>query len=173
MYQAGLRKKTIKVRNAPTMTDNKIEKHENRTLELYMEVQKVLDSKEHLVFVDESTFVARGFSTQAWSNRHDNIVVEDRTGKQPCQAICAAVCKCHGLLAYNIEDYSFSKDKFCGFLENLSRSVRGEKVYMFIDNCTIHHSHMAADKMKELKIIPIWNTPYRYDFNEAIEKYWA
>ena len=49
MYQAGLRKKTIKVRNAPTMTDNKIEKHEDRTLELYMEVQKVLDSKEHLV----------------------------------------------------------------------------------------------------------------------------
>ena len=76
-------------------------------------------------------------------------------------------------LANNIEDYSFSKDKFSGFLENLSRSVRSEKVYMFIDNCTIHHSHMAADKMKELKIIPIWNTPYRYDFNKAIEKYWA
>ena len=83
------------------------------------------------------------------------------------------MCKCHGLLTYNIEDYRFGKEKFCNFLDNLSDKVQGKKVYMFIDNCTIHHSQLARDKMKEKNIIPIWNVFYRFEFNEAIEKYWA
>jgi hypothetical protein len=28
-------------------------------------------------------------------------------------------------------------------------------------------------KWEELNIVPIWNVPYRYQFNEACEKYWA
>ena len=50
-------------------------------------------------------------------------MVEDRTGKQPCQAVCAAVCKCHKLLTYMIEDYSFDEEKFEVFLRELRASV--------------------------------------------------
>jgi hypothetical protein len=28
-------------------------------------------------------------------------------------------------------------------------------------------------KWEELNIVPVWNVPYRYQFNEACEKYWA
>ena len=27
--------------------------------------------------------------------------------------------------------------------------------------------------MNELAIVPVWNVPYHFQFNEAIEKYWA
>ena len=37
-----------------------------------------------------------------------NVMIEDRTGKQPCQAVCAAVCKCHGLLNIEVTDFSFT-----------------------------------------------------------------
>ena len=60
----------------------------------------IIASGGHLVFADESIFKSRGFQKTAYARPYENVVVEDRTGKQPCQAVCAAVCACHQLLNY-------------------------------------------------------------------------
>ena len=67
----------------------------------------------------------------AWSNPGKNINVEDRSRNQPCQAVCAAVCSCHGLLAVRTEDYSFDQDKFQDFLTDVSSAVDGEHTICF------------------------------------------
>ena len=76
----------------------------------------------------------------AFSHVQENIFVEDRTGKQPCQAVCAAVCACHGLLHYEIEDYSFDAEKFVNFLEGVAGATNDKKTYIFLDNCRVHHA---------------------------------
>ena len=117
-------------------------------------------------------FKARGYQKQAWSGPYENITVEDRTGKQPCQAVCAAVCKCHGVLTYMIEDYSFDEVKFKSFLREVRASVGNEdKIYLFLDNSGVHRS--CTEAMDELDIEPVWNVPYRFEFNAACERYWA
>ena len=86
--------------------------------------------------------------------------------------MCAAVCKCHGVLTYQIEDYSFDEEKFASFLKEIRASLgNDEKVHLFLDNSGVHKS--CTDIMDTLKIEPVWNVPYKYEFNEACEKYWA
>ena len=72
-----------------------------------------------------------------------------------------------------VTDYSFNQDKFIEFLRKLSAAVDGEKVYLFLDNCRVHHGKLVKPIWAELNIVPVWNTPYRFQFNEACEKYWA
>ena len=161
--------------NAYIRTPEKTKEHEEHTLVLHDHVQTLLANGEHIIYVDECCFVARSFQQQAWSNQKETILVEDRTnsGYQVCQAVCAALCKCHGVLTYMIKEKSFKKESFCEFLDLVGAALKGKKAYMFIDNCRMHHANIVADKMKEHKIYPVWNVPYKFEYNDACEKYWA
>ena len=98
--------------------------------------------------------------------------MEDRTPNQPCQAVCAAVCKCHGVLTYQIEDLSFDGEKFEAFLREIrAASGNEEKLYLFLDNSGVHRCCTA--EMARLNIEPVWNVAYKFEFNDACEKYWA
>jgi hypothetical protein len=44
---------------------------------------------------------------------------------------------------------------------------------MFLDNCRVHYGKKVKEKWAELNIKLVWNVPYRYEFNEACEKFWA
>ena len=46
-----------------------------------------------------------------------------------------------------------------------------DKVYLFLDNSGVHRC--CTEEMDRLNIEPVWNVPYKYQFNEACEKYWA
>ena len=81
------------------------------------------------------------------------------------------MCKCHGLVNIEVTDFSFTQEKFESFLRDLRSQVKGdEKIYLFLDNSSVHPVH---DQMKELNIEPVWNVPYRFEFNAAVEMYWA
>lgn len=95
MSQCGLKKKKIKVINVPQRKSDRKEEFEDKILQLDTTVKRIQEQGGHLVFCDECIFTARGFQTHAWSKPGENIVVEDRTGRQPCQAVCAGVCSCH------------------------------------------------------------------------------
>jgi len=173
MMQLGFRKKMIRVINAPQRKSDRVDEFEDKIVKLWETVSRIIEQGGHLVFCDETIFKARGFQTHAWAMGGQNVVVEDRTGSQPCQAVCAAVCSCHNLLAYQIEDYSFDKFRFISFLRELRASTGDETVYLFLDNSSCHQAREVKKEMDELAIVPIWNVPYRFEFNEAIEKYWA
>ena len=73
----------------------------------------------------------------------------------------------------NIEvtDFSFTQEKFESFLRDLRAQVGGDDtIYLFMDNSKVHPVY---GQMEKLDIIPIWNVPYRFDFNAAVELYWA
>ena len=72
-----------------------------------------------------------------------------------------------------VTDYSFDQDKFNEFLTDLSASVNEEPVHLFLDNCKVHHAIACKEKMKQLNITPVWNVAYRFEYNEACEKWWA
>ena len=112
---------------------------------------------------------------RAWARTNENIYVEDRTGNQPCQAVCAAVCACHGLLTFEVEDYSFNADKFINFLEGLrgALSVGDEKLYVFLDNCRVHHAIITRPHWERLNMEPVWNIAYSPEYNSAIERFWG
>ena len=110
---------------------------------------------------------------RAYAALGKNIVIEDRTGHQPCLAVCAAVCKCHGLLAICIEEKSFDALKFKNFLREVRAAAGEGTVHLFLDNCKVHHAKDVQGDYEELDIKPIWNLPYSPQYNAAVELYWA
>ena len=171
LRKAGLRKKAVTVRNLPQRRTLRLEEFANRTLALQAEIEKILEQKGHLVFADEALFKARDFQMAAWSLPGQNVQVEDRTGRQLCQAVCAAVCSCHRLLTFAIEDESFTKESFGSFLEQVRDACGDEPVHLFLDNSGVHKACRA--KMKELGITPVWNLAYLPEYNCGVERYWA
>ena len=124
-----------------------------------------------MVFADEAIFTAKGMKMKAWSAPGQNITVEDRTGRQPCQDVCAAVCPCHELLTFAIEEFSFDGPKFMSFCRQVRDACGDEKVYMFLDNSSVHRS--VTQQIKSLDIVPVWNLPYAPEYNSGVERYWA
>lgn len=110
---------------------------------------------------------------KAWSRPGDNILVEDRTGNQPCQAVCAGVCKCHQLLNYMITDHSMDETKFIEFLQQLRATHPVGKLFIFFDGAGFHKTEAVRDEIEKLNMEYIINVPYCWYYNEAIEKYWA
>ena len=165
--------KKIKVFNAPQRKSMRLEEFEDKIMALDKQVDRIIEQGGHLVFTDECVFKARGFSKFAWANPHENVEVEDRTGDQPCQAVAGAVCSCHGLLAYDIVDYSYDRYRWIDFLKQLRASTGEETIYLFLDNARYHCGEEARDAMNDLGIVPVWNVAYHFDFNEGIEKVWA
>ena len=51
-------------------------------------------------------------------------------------------------------------------LESIRDAAKDDKpIYLFLDNATFHKSQEVKDKMKELKIIPVWNVAYKFKYN--------
>lgn len=134
MYQAGLRKKSVIVANIPNRLEARYDEFQEMIIKLDIRVKKILNSKGHLIFSDECIFRGRGFQMQAWSRRGENIRVQDRTGNQPCQAVAAAICICHRVIAVKQVDYSFNHESYCEYLEDLAGACGGERIYLFQDN---------------------------------------
>jgi hypothetical protein len=46
-------------------------------------------------------------------------------------------------------------------------------VFLFLDNCRVHHAKDLQSKYQELNIEPVWNVPYHFVYNSACELLWA
>ena len=173
MIQAGLSIKKVRVVNIPQRRSQRLEEFDHKILELHEKMTQLESEGKHIVYIDECIFKARGFQMKAWAAPGQNILVEDRTGKQPCQAVCAAVCSCHNLLAYTITDYSYDEHKFIEFLVELRASHPDGHIVLFFDGAGYHAMESTRLKMEELDMSYVKNVAYKWQYNEAIEKYWA
>jgi hypothetical protein len=81
------------------------------------------------------------------------------------------VCPCHELLTFAIEEFSFDGPKFMSFCKQIRDVCGDEKVYLFLDNSSVHRS--VSKQLTELNIVPVWNLPYAPEYNCGIERYWA
>ena len=58
------------------------------------------------------------------------------------------------------------------------RQLRGdsgdETIYLFLDQASYHKEQSeVAPELEKLKIVPVWNVPYRFEFNAGIEQWWG
>ena len=57
-------------------------------------------------------------------------------------------------------------------LKDIRGSVGNERIYLFLDNASFHKV-FNEEEVKKLNIEPIFNVPYHFQFNDAVEKYWS
>jgi transposase len=64
--------------------------------------------------------------------------------------------------------------EFIAFLKHLLKRYSDRHVYLFLDNCSIHHSKVVRRYLSDHsdKLTLIWNAPYTPELNR-IERYWG
>ena len=72
-----------------------------------------------------------------------------------------------------ITDYSYDENKFIEFLVELRASHPDGHLVLFFDGAGYHSTESTRNKMDELDMTFVKNVAYMWQYNEAIEKYWA
>jgi hypothetical protein len=67
MRLGGLKRKKIEISNIPARIEERYEEFDNSALSLDNKLHKILEEKDHLVFLDECLFKSRDFKRRAWS----------------------------------------------------------------------------------------------------------
>lgn len=67
MLQAGVTIKKVRVVNIPQRRSQRLGEFDERILDLQLKLENALSNNEHLIFVDECVFKARGFQMKAWA----------------------------------------------------------------------------------------------------------
>ena len=143
-------------------------------------MERLYRAGAHVLYLDECTFKARGYQQYAWSRPCENIEVFDRTKAQPCIAVIAAVCTCHGVWAWAMRPYSYNKEAYVDFLHQCKErwdqeygEGGSEKMVIFLDNLQVHRSRVAQRAYRKLRIRPIFNVGYSPEYNDGIERFWG
>ena len=163
--------KVISTLRIPRQRTLRIGELEQKTLALYDKIQTIKADGGHLVFADEAIFTSKGYQTRAWAGPGRNVVVEDRGSSEPCKAVVAAVCACHGLLTFYVQDHSIKGPDFAAFLKDVRGACGEERVHLFIDNCNVHREKEHVWPLwEQLDIEPVWNVSYSPWYNAAVER---
>ena len=59
-----------------------------------------------------------------------------------------------------IEKKSINKAKFLVFLDELRRRHWADDIALFLDNLSVHHSKDVKERMEELGMPAVFNSPY-------------
>ena len=87
-------------------------------------------------------------------------------------AFIAGIESDRGVVAYAIHEDSINAEKFLSFLDRLKEHMSCPEFGLFFDNLIVHKTKAVVERMKELKITPIYNIPYSPDFN-GIESFFS
>ena len=87
-------------------------------------------------------------------------------------AFLGAISDNGGVEAYTIHPHSITTKEFIEFVEILSVKFHGQDFAIFMDNLQVQKTKDVLETCKRLKARPIFNVPYRPDFN-GIENYFS
>ena len=121
-------------------------------------------NNQRILFVDELVFTKQTIPRLDYASKGNNITVDESDFYHRYLACVAAISYERGVDAIMIFDSAVTKDSFCLFLEKLQRQNRGVPINIFLDNLQVHKTHQVLSAMERWSMQPIWNVPYRYDF---------
>ena len=100
----------------------------------------------------------------AYQVMHKNQCVDEKDFYSAYIAVIAAISASTGVETIVMLDSAVKKPDFIEFLQHL-RSINGAtRVHCFMDNLKAHKGPEVVDECNELDIVPIWNVPYRCEF---------
>lgn len=70
-----------------------------------------------------------------------------------------------GVELIKVYEKSINQDKFISYLKDIRQKHPFRKLSLFMDNLSVHRAKNTLKKMADLKIKPIFNSPYSPDYN--------
>ena len=126
-----------------------------------------------MFFFDQSMFTKAKTKERVWSNAHEKIEVnQDFKYNIKATALQVVISSQYGVAQYMIKEFSFNKYDVAAFMEDLRKRFGSRRIAILLDNASINTCKYVAEKMKQLKIKPIYNLTYYPDSN-CIEKWFS
>ena len=143
-------------------------------------ILELLITESTIIFIDESSFNNEHKRFRTWVKPKQNYE-RHFPGRLPSLNIILATMP-HEVLHYVIKSKTTNTNDFKSFLQEvvnkiennevLSNCKRSNKLWLFMDNASIHKTKVVRDFIRENKLNVIYSVPYRPEYNLA-EKIFA
>ena len=133
--------------------------------EVYAQIEKAQQEQALIVYVDEVCFTNKTHETRAYSNRNESVVMDLSHFRVKTTAVIAAITHEHGMLLWKQMGKSANIEKFKDFLNALYFALPNRKLYVYMDNLSVHRSKKTLAHMETLGMVPIFGTPYSPQYN--------
>jgi len=120
--------------------------------------------KQRVVYVDEVVFTKSTIPRVEYAVKGTNQTVDEKDYYYRYFAVVAAISADRGVDAIMVFDRAVTKDTFIAFLNKLRAQTPKQTINVFLDNLSVHKGPEVLAAMEEWKMKPIWNVPYRFDF---------
>lgn len=110
-------------------------------------------------------FTVRSVNKREYSNPYCNIQMDMSKMHISTTAVIASITREHGVFDWKQYPQSVNIEKFKDYLLRIRRLLKNKKVYIFMDNLSVHTSKRTQNYMSSLDMTPIFNVAYSPDFN--------
>lgn len=133
----------------------------------------MIEQRKNIVFVDEAVFSKGQLRARYWSRAGaKGLVVDKEKLGFKAIAVVAAINLTGHVVALLAKEKSIVTGDFLEFLGKLNKRMKGAETLVFLDNLSLHHTNIIAQKAKALKQVLVFNAPYSSHLN-PIERLWA
>jgi hypothetical protein len=120
------------------------------------EMRQARDLGLRVVFVDEAMFTTAILMKTAYSSLGSNHKIKEKAVSAPALAVIGGVSEENGLDSWLITPRSAKSEDFIVFLQKILAKYPSERIAIFLDKCSVHHSKKVKAFIKESYI----NVPY-------------
>ena len=117
-------------------------------------------------------FTKRTYQSLEYSNKRENIFVDQANFHIKAQAFLGVIGLNMGLVHYKMYDMSVNATKFMGFLKELRRRLPKGEVVIYMDNLSVHKTPAVKEVMADLNFTYCMSPFYSPDYN-PIEYYFS
>lgn len=110
-------------------------------------------------------FTVRTVNKREFSNPYTNIMMDMTKMNIKTTAVIGAITEEHGVFDWKQYPKSINIEKFQDYLLRLRKLLKKRKVYIFMDNLSVHRSKKTLAFMEELGFVAIFNVAYSPDYN--------
>lgn len=99
-----------------------------------------------------------------YSSKLQNICLNEKDYYHKFFGVVAAISVDRGLDGVMVFNSAVNRDNFCSFLHLLASKNASRPLHIFMDNLQVHKTAEVHQTMTNLQLQPIWNVPYRFEF---------
>ena len=107
-----------------------------------------------VLYLDKSMFTKKTYQPIEYSNRKENIYVDQTNYHIQAQAFIGVIGLNVGLAFYRMYDNSVNAKKFIEFLRALRNQLLEGEVIIYMDNLSVHKTIAVQEVMSELNFTP-------------------
>jgi len=143
-----------------------IKKHKKEKQDFFKNMKKI--SHDKIISVDETHIDTHIYGQYGWCEKGKRIIINKHVCSKTRYTLILGISN-KKIVHYKLILGSANAKKFNDFINELSKKITVNDIYILMDNARIHHAKIVKKNMDNLKLKTLFNVAYMPEYN-PIEK---